>query len=171
MINRRWSCLGPRQRDNRRWLAAALLAMALILGSAVTAAAHADLIGADPAPGSTVTGSPSVISLSYSQPLLSTSHVELFTGQFLGVPGVTTQVAGSEMRALLSQPLTPTTSTVQWTAVSDDGHETQGSYQFAVAAANRLFGGQLAPVVAAAAIILGGSLAAAVWMLNRRRSV
>ncbi len=158
-------------RAGGRWLAAALLAIVLALGGAATASAHADLISADPAPGSTVTGSPSAIRLSFSQPLLSASHVELSTGQFQAVPAVTTQVAGSELRAILAQPLAPATYTVQWTAVSDDGHSTQGSYQFAVAPANSPLTGWVAPLAAAVAAVLIAGVATVVWFLSRRQRV
>jgi methionine-rich copper-binding protein CopC len=145
----------------------AVLILALVGASGV--AAHADLIASEPAAGSTVAGSPSTIRLTFSQPLKRTSQIELFTGQFQPVTGLTTVVAGSEMRAVLGQPLAPATYTVQWTAVSDDGHSTEGSYQFAVTQASQTAGNRTAPLVAAIAAIIGGGVAIFAWILNRRQ--
>ncbi len=147
------------------WVAAIIVALFCV----ANAAAHADIIQADPAPGSTVAGSPAVIRLSFSQPLENTSRIDLFTGQFRAAAGVTTVVAGSEMRGVLAQPLSPATYTVQWFAVSDDGHTTQGSYQFAVVQANASITSRLVPLLAAVAAILSGGVAVFVWILNRRQ--
>jgi len=141
----------------RARLTCALLAAALALAAANPAvvAAYADMLSADPAPGSTVVGSPAAIRVEFSQPLLPASHIDLYTAQFVAVPGVSTLVAGSELRGVLSQPLAPATYTVQWSAVSDDGQATRGSFQFAVAPARSLFGGLSVWVVVAALIVVG----------------
>jgi methionine-rich copper-binding protein CopC len=158
-------------RPGWRWLMVTLAAAIVALAGVRSAAAHADLISADPAPGSTVAGSPQAIRLSFSQPLLSTSRIDLLTGQFQAMPGLTTVVAGSELRGVPSQPLAPATYTVQWTAVSDDGHSTQGSYQFGVAPASSPVTGRVGALVAAAATILSGGVAMFVWILKRRQRV
>jgi len=152
-----------------RWFVAAVAALTVATVGAAGVSAHADLIASEPAAGSTVAGSPSTIRLTFSQPLESTSQIELFTGQFQAVTGLTTVVAGSEMRAVLGQPLAPATYTVQWTAVSDDGHSTEGSYQFAVTQASQTAANRTAPLVAAIAAIIGGGVALFAWILNRRQ--
>ncbi len=154
-----------------RWLLGAVVALLMAAASVAGVAAHADLIAAEPAAGSTVAGSPSIIRLSFSQPLLPTSKIQLFAGQFLLVAGLTTVVAGSEMQAVLSQPLAPATYTVQWSAVTDDGHTTEGSYQFGVSPAALISPARLAPLVAAVAIVLSAGVAGLVWFLNRRQRV
>jgi methionine-rich copper-binding protein CopC len=152
-----------------RWLVAAVAALTMAIVGAASVLAHADLIASEPAAGSTVAGSPSTIRLTFSQPLQNTSKIELFAGQFQPVTGLTTVVAGSEMRAVLGQPLAPATYTVQWTAVSDDGHSSEGSYQFAVAQAAQTAVSRIAPLAAAIAAILSGGVAIFVWILNRRQ--
>jgi methionine-rich copper-binding protein CopC len=133
------------------------------------AGAHADLIEADPAPGSTVDGSPKEIRLTFSQPLDSSSRIDLFVGQFQAITGVTTVVSGSEMRAIPAQALEPGTYTLQWWAVADDGHTTQGSFQFGVARSAWFNSRQLAPLLAAVATLIGAGVALFVWNLNRRQ--
>jgi len=152
-----------------RWLVAAVAALTMAIVGAASVLAHADLIASEPAAGSTVAGSPSTIRLTFSQPLQNTSKIELFAGQFQPVTGLTTVVAGSEMRAVLGQPLAPATYTVQWTAVSDDGHSSEGSYQFAVSQAAQTAVSRIAPLAAAIAAILSGGVAIFVWILNRRQ--
>src|SRR5207244_11459781 len=133
------------------------------------ASAQADLIGAEPAAGSTVTGSPSLIRLSFSQPLESNSTIQLFRGQFEPVPNLTTVVAGSEMQAAIGSQLVPDTYTVQWLAATDDGLTAQGSYQFGVAPASSFSANWLAPLVAAAANLISDAVLIFAWILNRRQ--
>jgi methionine-rich copper-binding protein CopC len=148
---------------------ALLVASVLSARSAVSAYAAADLIEAQPAAGSTVSGSPASIRLSFSQPLVSGSTVALFTGQFQQVGGLSTVVAGSELQATLAQPLAPATYTVQWVAATDDGATAQGSYQFAVAAGNPFTSGRYTPLIAALATIVTGAVAVLVFILSRRQ--
>ena len=168
MMGRRGSGWRP---ASRQWLAALLAAGMLAALAVAGAAAHADLIASEPAAGSTVAGSPGTIRLSFSQPLDSSSTVELFTGQFQPVTGLTTSVAGSELQAMVGRHLAPATYTVQWTAVSEDGHSSEGSFQFAVAAAsgNRYI--RLAPVLAVLIGLIGVAVATVAIFFNRRRRV
>ena len=133
-MNQCGSTLGKvRVPQGPRWLLGAVVALLMAAVSVASVAAHADLIATEPAAGSTVVGSPATIRLSFSQPLLATSQIQLFTGRFSPVAGLTTVVAGSEIQAVVGQPLAPATYTVQWSAVTDDGHTTEGSFQFGVA--------------------------------------
>lgn len=155
----------------RQWLTALLTAGLLAALGVLGAAAHADLIASEPAAGSTVAGSPGTIRLSFSQPLESASTVQLFTGQFQPVTGLTTSVAGSELQAVVGKTLAPATYTVQWMAATDDGHTTEGSYQFAVAAASSNGPGRLAPALAVLIGLIGVAVAALALIANRRRRV
>jgi methionine-rich copper-binding protein CopC len=153
----------------RQWLLAVCLAGLLAVASVAGATAHADLIASEPAAGSTVAGSPGTIRLSFSQPLESASSLQLFTGQFQPVTGLTTSVAGSELQAVVGKALAPATYTVQWSAATEDGHITEGSFQFAVAAASPSGSNRLAPLLAAVASIIGAGVALLAWALNRRQ--
>jgi methionine-rich copper-binding protein CopC len=171
MIGYRQRPGGQPARHGQRCLVAALAALSMALLTVAGAAAHADLISSEPAAGSTVIGSPATIRLSFSQPLENTSTMQLFTGQFQPVAGLNTVVAGSEMQATLGRPLDPATYTVQWSAATDDGHTTEGSFQFAVAAPGLTAANGLAPLVAAIATILSAGVAIFVWILNRRQRI
>ena len=87
-----------------------------------------------PAAGSTVDGSPSEIRLTFSEPLVEGSQIVLHGEQFRAVGAVTTIVAGSKMRGLVSTTLELGTYTVEWTAISLDTHTVSGSYPFTVSA-------------------------------------
>ena len=156
-------------RNNLRWLLAAVAALTLAALWAVEVGAHADLIATEPTAGSTVTGSPAIIRLSFSQPLLRTSRIRLFAGQFVPVAGLTTTVAGSEMQAILSQPLAPATYTVQWTAATDDGHATEGSDQFGVAAPAPFSAGRVVSGLAMVTVVIGVGVGLFVLRVNRRQ--
>ncbi len=140
------------------------LAVLALFGSAW---AHAELVEAAPAAGSTVDGPPSEIRLKFSEPLVEGSHITLYGEQFSAVADVTTIIAGSQLRGLISTPLEPGTYTVEWTAASLDSHTVSGSYPFTV--------GPRAPailpstaIIAAAGSIITGGLAMLIWYFVRR---
>jgi hypothetical protein len=58
----------------------------------------------------------------------------LYAGAFERVPGVEPVIDNTRLVAALPAALAPGTYTVQWSAVGDDGHTTEGSYGFAVMA-------------------------------------
>lgn len=103
-----------------------------LLALTAVAHAHAELLTAVPAPGSTITHSPAEIRLTFSEPISADSAILLFTGNFQPVAGIQAQVAATNPQLLVAAvpPLTPGDYTVQWTAVSTDGHPTSGSYTF-----------------------------------------
>ena len=169
MIGRRRLPSAPLTRPGKSYWMAALAALVWAALTVTSVGAHADLIATEPAAGSTVVGSPATIRLSFSQPLESSSSIQLFTGQFLPVSGLSTVVAGSEMQATLARPLAPATYTVQWSAATDDGHTTEGSFQFGVAQAGPISASRLAPIVAAVAIVLSAGVAVLVLVLKRQR--
>ncbi|MEP7359264.1 MAG: copper resistance CopC family protein, partial [Anaerolineales bacterium] len=121
----------------RRWLAqpwlplaAAALAALVAFGSA---GAHAELLDSVPSAGSTIAVPPSEVRLTFSETLAEGSRLAVHGEQFRAVTDVTTIIAGSQMRGLLSATLEPGTYTVEWSAVSADKHLVSGSYPFTVA--------------------------------------
>lgn len=123
--------------------ALAVAVSAAFLGPlAPPAAAHAELIAADPAINATLSGSPDQITLTFSEaPDPSLSLVQVINAFGHAVPGQTTTqtVPGNpgQLRVLLGQALPRGVYTVNWRAVSAaDGHESQGAYAFGVGVAN-----------------------------------
>ena len=153
----------------RQALLAAVAAWTAGLLLAATVLAHAELVDAVPAAGSTVTPPPAEIRLTFNETLLGGSQIVLYGERFQAVANVTTIVAGSQMRGLLAATLAPASYTVQWTAVSVDGHAVSGSYPFTVAAAAASAAPHnWTPLVAAFASIISGGMAVLIWILNRR---
>lgn len=114
----------------------ALLVGAAALLWAPAAAAHDDLVGSDPPPGSTVAEPPAQVTLTFS-------------GAVLAEPGtavvVVADAAGSPLQQgepvvsgpVVTQPLAGAVSgpvTVQWRVVSADGHPISGEFGFVVTA-------------------------------------
>lgn len=100
------------------------------------AEAHAELVTAYPAPGATLDATPLEIRLTFSERIGLGSTVQLFGPQFRAVLGVRSgvdPVAPEQLRAIPPE-LTPDTYTVEWSAISADGHAVSDSYAFAVTA-------------------------------------
>ncbi|GIK56826.1 MAG: hypothetical protein BroJett015_24890 [Chloroflexota bacterium] len=106
-----------------------------LLAVTAVAHAHAELRTAVPAPGSIVTYSLAEIRLTFSEPITKESAILLFTEGFQPVTGIMAQVEpGNPHTLITTMPrLSPGDYTVQWTAVSTDGHPTSGSYTFRLA--------------------------------------
>jgi methionine-rich copper-binding protein CopC len=100
--------------------------------------AHADLLTAVPAPGSHITYPLSEIRLTFSEPITPNSTILLFSESFEPVANLTAQVTESDPHTLSAAipSLRPGNYTVQWTAVSTDGHTTSGSYTFGLASSS-----------------------------------
>ncbi|MGH2524071.1 MAG: copper resistance CopC family protein, partial [Anaerolineales bacterium] len=109
----------------------------MLAPSASPALAHASLVSADPAPGVTVPATFAEISLTFDEALIPGSTFTLFTNSFQKLEGISPRVEGVMLRAALPAPLAPSTYTVQWKAVTGDGHSVEGSYQFGVSEAAR----------------------------------
>ena len=113
------------------------LTLALTLCGCGTAYAHAHLLQSAPAAGMVVTAAPGVLRLDFSE------GVQLgFTGVTLRGPGGAIVAAGharlapndhKELFVPLPGALTRGQYTIEWHALSDDGHTTRGSYGFRVA--------------------------------------
>jgi methionine-rich copper-binding protein CopC len=111
-----------------------MLVLLLGFGRPLPAVAHASLIAAEPPPGARLEQAPSVIHLTFNEPLAPGSSLALHTPDFRAVAGITTAVnpqAPEQLQATLPL-LEAGVYTVQWEAVSPDGHTITGSYQFTV---------------------------------------
>lgn len=106
---------------------------ALFTIAVVPALAHATLLSASPAPGEVAPATLKQIDLIFDSTLAPGSKLVMFTGNFLPVPGIVSQVEqGRQLSVHLPAPLLPGTYTLQWTAITLDGHSVEGSYQFGV---------------------------------------
>lgn len=113
----------------------AALALTASLGLATQAFAHAHLASSTPADKATVTVSPSELDLSFTEEL----NLK-FTGVKITGPKATAVKTGDPMlmdgdKGLMvpvSEQLAPGVYTVEWHALSADGHKTDGSYSFTV---------------------------------------
>jgi copper resistance protein C len=115
---------------------------AIIVGAAVcafaaTAAyAHAFLDHAVPGVGATVSGSPSELTLTFTESLVPAfSGVQIATAAGAPVAAGKATVDPSDPATLhvrLGQPLRPGAYKVTWHVVSVDTHHTQGTYAFTV---------------------------------------
>lgn len=118
-------------------LFASALALAACLGSTGHASAHAHLQTEAPAADALVTSTPAALSLEFSEGLeIGLSGLTLkgpddqvvATGMPTLVPG-----DGRQMTVPIRGALVAGTYTVEWHALSRDGHTTHGSYRFSVA--------------------------------------
>ncbi len=114
-----------------------LLAIALTLGTAGTASAHAHLKTAAPAAGSTVAVAPSELRLGFTEgvnlkftgvTLVGPAGAPVSTGPATLAPG-----DGEVLVVPVSGPLAPGAYKVDWHALATDGHKTDGTYGFTVA--------------------------------------
>ena len=115
----------------------AKLSLAAILagGLASQAVAHAHLKSATPADKSTVTGSPSELDLTFTEGLnLKFSGIKVTGPDKAEVKlgdGMLMQ-KDTVLMVPVSEKLAAGTYTVEWHALSADGHKTNGSYTFIV---------------------------------------
>jgi methionine-rich copper-binding protein CopC len=111
-----------------------ILALTLLacLIPALVAEAHAELVKAVPEPGSVVDSGIKEIRLTFDEAIEEGSSITLFAEQFRLIPNIQAELDGADMFVPIPEALDPGEYTVQWIAVGDDGHTTQGSYQFSV---------------------------------------
>ena len=154
-----------------------IICLALFAGQGLHAAeAHAELVSAYPAPGATLDATPAEIRLTFSERIGLGSQIKLFGPQFRAVAGVQSgpdPAAPEQLRAFPPQ-LPPNIYTVEWSAVSADGHEVSGSYAFAVTAAPPAPGAaatqrQAGPWLMGALLLAALAVCGAAWGLARRR--
>ncbi|WP_420122639.1 copper resistance CopC family protein [Nakamurella sp.] len=131
---------GPRARARPAAPARAALVAVLVLlatvGFALPAAAHASLVGSDPADGATLATAPARVTLTFDDALEDFGPVVTVTGpdgnQYQSgdavVDGVTLSTAVQSLPAA-------GTYTVAYRVVSDDGHPVEGQLRFELTAA------------------------------------
>ena len=144
-----------------------LLLLLLILPYPTVASAHAELVTADPPPGAQLSASPAQIRLTFSEPLQPVSTITLSASGFREIPGLTVEIDPQSNDQLLAAvpALDPGVYTVQWTAITKDGHETSGSYMFSLEQAGGRSGWWAAAVAGAGSLLLAG------WAWRRREMV
>ncbi|MFD8479093.1 FixH family protein [Kitasatospora sp. NPDC059673] len=119
-------------------LAVLVAALALVLGGATTASAHATLESTDPAQGSVLQTAPAAVTLSFSEGVsLSADSVRVLDPKGTAVDnGKPDHVDGkaATARVTLRQGLGNGTYTVAWRAVSEDSHPIGGAFTFSIGA-------------------------------------
>ena len=94
--------------------------------------AHAELVSASPAPGSSV---PTLreIRLVFSEPVGANGRIDLMQ-DFVSAAELTTTIDPADPNALVTAvpPLADGVYTVQWTVTSSDGHPVSGSYSLGI---------------------------------------
>jgi len=103
--------------------------------AATAAYAHAFLDHASPGVGATVSGSPSVLTLSFTQGVVVAFSSVTISGDGGAVPASKPVNDPSNQQIIhvrLGHPLRPGTYTVSWHVLSVDTHRTAGSYRFTV---------------------------------------
>jgi methionine-rich copper-binding protein CopC len=93
--------------------------------------AHTELITAVPAPGETLTTSPAEIRLTFNEQLQAGSDIFLFSEGFNYIDDLQVEIDRDQLLVALPE-LAPDDYTVQWNAISGDGHAVNGSYTFRV---------------------------------------
>jgi len=142
------------------------VALAALLALRGLALAHAELVASEPVAGSTVPPGLARLILVFNEAPAPGSTIALYTGAFQPVAGVTSYVANGQLWADVLPALAAGGYTVQWTAISADGHSMTGSFQFAVAPAAPL----AFPWVVVAGLLLGVvTVGAAFFVLMRGR--
>ena len=116
------------------WLLILLAASFLITIKATPIFAHAELIMAEPAPGTQLYQSPSQIRLTFGEPVAPTSNIVVFGSSFQMVEAIQMRHDPTQPEQLVATiPALPLGQyTVQWQAVSVDGDVVSGSYAFSV---------------------------------------
>lgn len=111
-------------------------AILLVLGITAVctsrALAHAELVSASPAPGSSVPAL-TEIRLVFSEPVGSDARIDLMQ-DFVSAAALTATIDPADPNALVTAvpPLADGVYTVQWTVTSDDGHPVSGSYSLGI---------------------------------------
>jgi copper resistance protein C len=123
----------PLHRSSRPVMLLALLVLPLIRPSPVTA--HAFLDHAEPSVGSTVTVSPTAVTLAFTEPIEPAfSRVEVRDANGQRIDTASASHPAPDRLSLALPPLSPGTYTVHWNVISIDTHETEGTFRFSLSA-------------------------------------
>jgi uncharacterized repeat protein (TIGR04052 family) len=127
--------------SGKRYLSALTLTLSLLALAVAPRQvhAHADVVTAVPAVGSTVTEAPKEIRIEFDERLVAIgTSIKLFDakGAAIALPKGTIDAANPKVFVVaLPAVLTDGAYTVRWVAVAEDGHAERGSYRFKVALA------------------------------------
>lgn len=146
-----------------------VLGAAAFLAATAVVHAHAELISAYPEPGASVTNPVQQIELVFSEPISAASRIILFDDDFNQIAAVSTTFDNAEptmLKASVPQ-LAAGNYTVQFTAVSEDGHEIGGSYSFRVSQSNLPVSGQQLGIFGLGIILVIGIVV--MWRRTRRQ--
>ncbi|WP_340537321.1 copper resistance CopC/CopD family protein [Nocardioides sp. GXZ039] len=111
-----------------------LAALAVVVGSAGPASAHATLVSTDPAEGAVLETAPEAINLTFDETVLGVPDgVQVFDAAGTPVES-TSSVSGTALAVTLDQDVGEGTLVVVWRVVSEDGHPISGSLTFSVGA-------------------------------------
>lgn len=117
-----------------RWLAAGIIIVLALLGSARPVSAHASLLSSNPAADRVLEASPATIVLTFTEPVDPTDDaIRLVTAD--GTPvelGSITQDRAATLSAELTEELDDGSYVVAWSAVSADSHPISGAFVFSV---------------------------------------
>jgi methionine-rich copper-binding protein CopC len=112
-----------------------LLVASLVLASAASAHAHAQLERADPRVGSVVRAAPSVLTLYFSEgvePAFSTVQVTDVAGRRVDAGKPRVDRSNPQQIHVPLRALAPGQYNVRWRVLSVDTHKTEGSFGFEV---------------------------------------
>ncbi len=112
-----------------------IMAVGLFVTGASRAQAHAFLDHADPRVGSTITGSPAVVKIWFTeevQPGITSMEVLDSAGREVDKKDVKIDAKDGALMSVSVPKLTPGTYKVEWHAVCRFGHDTSGTFTFEV---------------------------------------
>lgn len=119
-----------------RVLLVLLAAMAMVLGGAAIASAHAELESSSPANGAQLTGPPAQIKLVFGENILSEgTQLVAFSADKTPVALTNESVDGASLTANWPAATPPGSYTVSYRVTSADGHPIDGGLQFGYTAA------------------------------------
>jgi copper resistance protein C len=145
-------------------LSSLLCTVVSILSSRTLIRAHAELRRSDPEAGAVLDRSPLEVSAWFSTQLSTGSKIGVFDGQFQAVDKGETFIDASDATRMRAEvmPLAPGRYTVNWKAVSIDGHVLNGSYDFTVRQSPWLSPLAIAVIIGAVVLVV------AIFLLARR---
>lgn len=124
----------------RRRFAALFVVVLGALGAGPAAAgAHPLLVTSAPAPGSILPGSPSRLTLAFSETSVPSGSAVTLSGpggRRVALGRISSAAHGQQLTAKLPHTLAAGVYRVHWVALGDDGHTTAGDFAFGVAQAN-----------------------------------
>jgi copper transport protein len=119
----------------RRWLVAIAVVVVTVLGATRTVSAHASLISTNPAADSVLDAAPTVIVLTFTEPVDPTDdaiRVVDAQGEVVAVGPVGQDLGNDSITAAIDQELADGSYVVAWSVVSSDSHPIRGAFVFSV---------------------------------------